>query len=249
MHIALTTSSAPWVRALRATSLDTSASDVSDTSSSANSTVVISPMGRVLGAAITRAEKATRDASPSELRSLVERTQNLLMDNWHDDAVRHADKLPPGADEARRDIAQRAAHYIERLTAPQPSAGVETENPFFGLSRAELAAIQYDESGSFTTNERRAASSEAGRQEGAWSADVCARAAQERERTGKMTHFLREILAHFDTLPAVEQAAAPLGYVERLRTDVAAAEKDDTTAWADYLKVGMSVRWAGVPSS
>lgn len=201
--------------------------------------VCISPQARAFGAAIDRAEAAMKALSRSDLKALATRTEkNVLSGEWHRDATRLADEKPVDADPSRMDVARRAARFIDRLTAPPRPAGLEKDNPFYGLSRTELAAIQYDESGSFTTNERRAACSEAARQYGEWTAKVCARGMEERALTGKMTNFYREILAYFETLPTIEQVTLPDGYMDRLRAEVAASEKTDMSMWAEYLTLG-----------
>lgn len=202
-------------------------------------TVSISPRARAFGEAIDRAGAAMKALSRSDLRALATRTeQNVLSGEWHRDAIRLADERPVDADPSRMDVARRAAHFIDRLTAPPRPAGLEKENPFYGLSRADLAAIQYDESRSFTTNERRAACSEAARQYGEWTAKVCAKGMEEHARTGKMTNFYREVLAYFEALPTIEQVTLPDGYMERLRAEVAASEKTDMSMWVEYLTMG-----------
>jgi hypothetical protein len=202
-------------------------------------------LGRTLSAAISRAEATTKGQSENELRAIVKRAEVHLNDDWRRDMGRFAKEAPDGADEGRLTISRQATRYIDQMTSPPRAAGLARENPFFGLGRAELAAIQYDESGSFTTNERRAAASEAGRQYGEWSAEICARATRERALTGKSEHALNEILAYFDALPAIERAALPKGYMERLRAEVAASENDDMRTWPDPLSMALSCRWQG----
>jgi hypothetical protein len=103
------------------------------------------------------------------------------------------------------------------------------------MSRSDLAAIQYDQTGRFTPDERRAAASEAGRQYGEWSAQVCERAASERARTGKTVNFLREVLAYYEALPAVERAALPAGHLANLRLKAATAGEKKEIPWDDLI--------------
>jgi hypothetical protein len=202
-------------------------------------TAALSSLGRTVSAAISRSEATTEGKSDNELRAIVERAKKHLDDNWRRDAGRFAKEVPKGADEGRLVIARQATSYIDQLTTLPRAAGVAHENPFFGLGRAELAAIQYDESGSFTTNERRAAASEAGRQYGEWSAEVCARGLEEHSLTGRSNRFLSEVLAYFDALPAIERAALPKGYMDRLRSEASAPEKDDTHGWPEHLSMAL----------
>ena len=90
-------------------------------------------------------------------------------------------------------------------------------NPFAGLSRDQLALITYDESGTFTVNERRAAWSEAFHQESAWRQMVVAMATAEYNGTGKLTHFFTAVLDHYKTLPGIEQAQYPASYATQLQ--------------------------------
>lgn len=240
MEISVTPASVNATRMQRDCAVMCCTKDASTKETSAGGdTVSISPLGRALAAAVARADAATKDLGRAELRSLVERTRKTVHnEEWHRDAKKLATELPQGADAGRADIAQKAVKFIERLTTLPRPPGLERDNPFYGLSRAELAAIEYDETGSFTMNERRAASSEAGRQYGEWSVEVCARARDESARTGKTTHFYREILAYFEALPAIEQVALPDGYMDRLRAEVAAGRKDDTNTWTTWLTMG-----------
>jgi hypothetical protein len=208
-------------------------------------TVSLSSLGRSVSTAISRAEAATEGKSTGELRAIVKRAETHLNDDWRRDAATFAKETPKGADEGRVAISRQATSYIKQLTTLPRPAGIARENPFFGLSRTELSAIQYDESGSFTTNDRRAAVSEVGRQYGEWSAAVCARAMKEHALTGKTTDFLKEVLAYFDALPAIDRAALPKGYMERLRMEVHASEKDDVDALADPLSMVLPCRWQG----
>lgn len=90
-------------------------------------------------------------------------------------------------------------------------------NPFAGLSRDQLAVITYNDSGTFTVNEKRAASSEASRQEEVWRQTVIAKAGAEYDATGKLTQFFTDVLDHYKTLPDIEQAQYPASYETKLQ--------------------------------
>ncbi|MBA0204885.1 hypothetical protein [Pectobacterium aroidearum] len=83
------------------------------------------------------------------------------------------------------------------------------KNPFAGLSRDQLALITYDDSGLYTTNERRAAWEESYDQEYAWRQEVVAKAMAEYNSSGKLTGFFSEVRDHYKTLPAIEQSQYP----------------------------------------
>lgn len=91
------------------------------------------------------------------------------------------------------------------------------KNPFAGLSRDQLALITYDDSGLYTTNERRAAWEESYDQEYAWRRETVAKAMAEYNSNGKLTDFFGDVLEHFKTLPAIEQTQYPENYEAKLQ--------------------------------
>ncbi|SQF98797.1 Uncharacterised protein [Paucimonas lemoignei] len=91
------------------------------------------------------------------------------------------------------------------------------KNPFSGMSSDQLSLIIYDDSGSFTTNERRAAWSESFDQESVWRQKVAANAMAEYNGTGKLTKFFTAALEHYKDLPAIEQAQYPESYEAKLQ--------------------------------
>jgi hypothetical protein len=199
-------------------------------------TLTVSCTARALDTALATAKKALDDMPDKELRELVKRTQRDVSLN-ESLAVPGAlgKEVPDSTDEARLDIAHRATAFVRHLVSPSWSPDKDPLNPFYGMSRSDLAAIQYDQTGRFTHDERRAAASEAGRQYGEWSAQVCERAASERARTGKTVNFLREVLAYYEALPAVERAALPAGHLANLRLKVAAADDGKGMTWQDFI--------------
>lgn len=103
----------------------------------------------------------------------------------------------------------------ERLArAKQATAFVNGngQNPFAGLSRDQLSLITYDDSGLYTTNERRAAWEESFDQEYSWRQKAVAQAMAEYNSSGKLTGFFSNVLEHYKTLPAIEQAQYPQDY-------------------------------------
>ncbi|WP_253911924.1 hypothetical protein [Pseudomonas sp. CVAP len=91
------------------------------------------------------------------------------------------------------------------------------KNPFAGMSSDQLSLIIYDDSGSFTNNERRAAWSESSDQEYAWRQKVVANSIAEYNGTGKLTKFFTAALEHYKDLPAIEQAQYPNSYEAKLQ--------------------------------
>lgn len=93
-------------------------------------------------------------------------------------------------------------------------------NPFAGLSRGQLAIIAYDESGAYTVNERRAAYMESYRLEERWHLNAVARAQSEYNRSGKLTNFFKDVLAHYQSLPLMEQVLYPPTYSSELKARI-----------------------------
>ena len=88
------------------------------------------------------------------------------------------------------------------------------------LSREQLALITYDDSGTFTVNERRAAFEESTRQEQAWRREVSDKAQQEYDSTGRMTGFFKQVQAHYNSLSAIEQAQYPANYAAQVQQHI-----------------------------
>lgn len=91
------------------------------------------------------------------------------------------------------------------------------KNPFAGMSSAQLSLVVYDNSGSFTTNERRAAWSESSDRESTWRQSVVANSMAEYNNTGKLTKFFTAALDHYKDLPLIEQAQYPDSYEAKLQ--------------------------------
>ncbi|MHA6908483.1 hypothetical protein ACQUJS_08610 [Ralstonia pseudosolanacearum] len=86
-----------------------------------------------------------------------------------------------------------------------------------GRSRDQLGLIAYDDSGTFTVNERRAAWSDAYDQEEAWRRQVIAQGEPEYQAAGKQNDFFAALLKPYQGLPAIEQAQYPSSYASQLQ--------------------------------
>ena len=80
-----------------------------------------------------------------------------------------------------------------------------------------MDAVVYDNSGSFTVSERRAAFVQVEKIEEAWREKVVAEANYEYNSTGKLTNFYTSALDHYKSLPNIEQAQYPSDYAEKLK--------------------------------
>ncbi|WP_341522432.1 hypothetical protein AABC73_03220 [Pseudomonas sp. G.S.17] len=110
-------------------------------------------------------------------------------------------------------LGQKASQVLTELSG---SVGGVDSRSFEGMPRDQLALITYAEHGEFTVEERVSAWQETARQEQLWRQSAATRALDEYSSTGKMTGFCGEALAHFKSLPVIEQAQYPTGYADDL---------------------------------
>ena len=190
-------------------------SDAKTVSATDNSTVSISPLARLLADSAARAQ--VRDSTLSRLE-LADKAKNLLAqiegDAYFLNKAKNDSEVPKTDAPALLALAKQATAYTQ---SNNPSG---VKNPFSGLSNSQLSNIIYDDSGTFTVNERRAASYEADIRDEAWRVKVCAQAIDEYNRTGKMTNFFTAVLDHFKGLPAIEQAQYPANYASDLTNKI-----------------------------
>lgn len=186
------------------------------TSKQADGVQTISTLARQLAASAARAEERDRVFSRSQLADKA----TTLLDQIQGDAyflnkTKHDSEVPNTDDPALLARAKQATAFTQAI-----GHGGGVKNPFVGLSREQLSNIIYDDSGTYTINERRAASYEADMQEYAWRVKVCAQAMDEYNRTGKMTNFFKSVLDHYNGLPAIEQAQYPKDYASDLESKI-----------------------------
>lgn len=188
----------------------------STTSTQTGSTQTISTLARQLTDSAARADKRDSTLSRSELadkaKTLLDQIQG---DVYFLNKAKHDSEVPNTDDPALLDRAKQATAFTQTI-----GHGGGVKNPFVGLSREQLSNIIYDDSGTYTVNERRAASYEADMQEYAWRVKVCAQAMDEYNRTGKMTNFFKSVLDHYNGLPAIEQAQYPKDYASDLESKI-----------------------------
>ncbi|MBY0575167.1 MAG: hypothetical protein K2P67_01010 [Gallionellaceae bacterium] len=179
-------------------------------------TQTISTLAKQLADSAARAEKRDSTLSRSELADKAKIFHNECSAEA-DPAIqaKHDSEVPQSKDP---ELLARAKQATAFLIANRHGGG--EANPFAGLSREQLANITYDDSGTYTFNERMAAYSEAMRQEYEWGVKVAAKAMDEYNSTGKLTNFFTSILEHYKGLPAIEQAQYPKGYASDLESKI-----------------------------
>lgn len=171
--------------------------------------LTLSPLARQLAASATHADNRDKALTRSELADVARRIlDDVIGDSYYANKATHDAEVPDTSDPELLSRAAQATEYINDVS----QGGHRVRNPFAGLSRDQLADIVYDESGSYTVNERHAAWRESYDQEQAWRQKVVAEGMAEYSRTGKMTSFFASVLDHFNSLPAIEQAQYPNDY-------------------------------------
>jgi len=184
--------------------------------STAKPSTQISTLASQLAASAARADVRDKTLSRTELANEGKRLLSQIQgEAYAANKAKHDLEVPKTDDPALLARAKQATEFVNR-TSNQESA----KNPFAGLSREQLSHIVYDDSGTYTVNERRAASYEADQQEEAWRQQVCAKAMNEYNSTGKLTQFFSSCLDHFKQLPAIEQAQYPADYASDLQSKV-----------------------------
>ena len=176
------------------------------TSGSPKPTSQLSTLAQQLSDSALRAEE--RDAS-LDRKALGQKANALLQPITRDFHLHRAkyDAEVPNTDDPE---------LLERAKQATSFNNGRGSNPFSGLSQDQLALIIYDDSGTFTTNERHAAWQEDYDQRQVWKQAVVARGKLEYEQTGKMTEFFKEVLGNYNELPPIMQAQYPDFYAPRL---------------------------------
>ncbi|MDP4027686.1 MAG: hypothetical protein Q8P42_01765 [Gallionella sp.] len=189
----------------------------STTITQADSTPTISIMARQLADSAARAEKRDSTLSRSQLADKAKTLLGQIQgDSYFLNKAKHDSEVPKTDDPALLARAKQATAFVNSAANRSGSE----KNPFAGLSREQLSNIAYDDSGTYTINERRAASYESDMQEYAWRVKVCAQAMDEYNSTGKLTNFFKSVLDHYNGLPAIEQAQYPKDYASDLESKI-----------------------------
>ncbi|MBX6964371.1 hypothetical protein [Alcaligenes faecalis] len=173
------------------------------------SSVSVSSLAQQLSEAAQRS--AEREANLTR-QELAQKGQALLKvftgDSYYDHKKTHDAQVPDTDDPAHLARARQATAFLNDRNKP---------NPFKGLSQEQLALITYDESGTFTVNERHAAWSEAYAQDQVQRRILCKKMEDEYNRTGKVANTLLDVYKHYQSLPSIERAVQiPAVYEDQL---------------------------------
>jgi len=141
----------------------------------------------------------------------------LIGDVYQANKAKHNREVPDTKDPELLARAREATDFLTSKFAGDNTA----KNPFTGLSREQLNVIVYDDAGPYTVNERRAAWSASQKIEQEWRSKVLAAAWIESSHTdGKAPVFFTEVLAHYKSLPLIEQALYPDDYEASLQANI-----------------------------
>lgn len=203
--------------ASKVTSAVEQTSDTSPKQGASSGTQTISTLARQLAASASRAEERDRTLTRSELADKAKSILNQVVgDAYYANKARHDSEVPKSSDPELLARAKQATAFVNDAAR----GGNSIKNPFAGLSREQLSNIVYDDSGTYTVNERHAAWRESYDQEEAWREKVAAQAMAEYNSTGKLTNFFSSVLNHFKELPAIEQAQYPKDYASDLESKI-----------------------------
>lgn len=173
-------------------------------------TLNVSTLARQLGESAARAETRDAQLDRRQLSAEAERLLNqILGDVYQAEKAAHNAQIPETDDVALLDRARQATDYVVRSDRHDRTVN----NPFAGLSREQLNLIVYDEEGSYTVNERRAAWYGVSDIEAAWNRKLMYESDIESAlNSGRTPNFYAEVVAHYKSLPLIEQAQYPEDY-------------------------------------
>ncbi|MDM3894134.1 hypothetical protein [Pseudomonas juntendi] len=157
----------------------------------------VSPLARQLAAAAERAAQRDSQLSRPELAKLGMRIRDDLNSSVHGLNKPLNDAFVPDTDDA--ELLARARQATEFVNG-------KGQNPFKDLSTEQLVLIGYDEEGDFTKNEREAAFMEIGHRYSLWTHYIVDKSNAEYEKTGLIDDSIREVIAYYKALPAIEEA-------------------------------------------
>ncbi|MGV8916943.1 MAG: hypothetical protein ACOH2R_03920 [Pseudomonas sp.] len=174
----------------------------------------ISTLSRQLSESVARADSRDNSMSRSELGEFAKKVKGVLIgDLYQANKAKHNQEVPDTSDPELLERAKKATDFLTRKFARDYTG----ENPFAGLSREQLTAIVYDEGGPYTVNERRAAWGASRELEQQWRSKTISDSWLEGATGGKTPNYFTEVLAHYRSLPLIEQAQYPENYEAKLQ--------------------------------
>ncbi|MGV8916944.1 MAG: hypothetical protein ACOH2R_03925 [Pseudomonas sp.] len=174
----------------------------------------ISTLSRQLSESVARADSREKSMSRSQLGDFAKRVNREILHVIDDvSKITKNQKKPDTNDPELLERDRQATDFLIKKFSGDNTG----KNPFSGLSREQLTVILYDEGGPFSVNERRAAWCASEHMEQQWSGKVFADGWAERATGGKTPNYFTEVLAHYRSLPLIEQAQYPEDYEAKLQ--------------------------------
>lgn len=216
--ISSSVSSTTQAQSTQQTANTSSTTQTDETSSSSTSSV--STLASQLAAAAERAE--VRDATLSQ-KELAQKAKSLLNQitgmGYYNSRAASDEEVPDTDNEELLARAEQATNFVNG----------KGSNPFKGLSSEQLTLIIYDDSGTFTTNERRAAFSADYDLKEMWNQKVVAQANIEQATTGNSTNFYKACLDYYNNEPLIKQVQYEDDYATNLQKRIDQSESSSTT--------------------
>lgn len=167
---------------------------------SSASGVIVSSLAGQLSEAAVRAD--IREATLDQ-HALSQKAQALISElvgaGYLANKAAHDAEVPDTDDSGLLARARQATDFLNG----------NATNPFEDLSREQLSLIAFDESDTFTVNERRAALRAADDQEQAWRQANALQGQADYKATGHVTNTLSDALEHYRSLPVLDRALYP----------------------------------------
>lgn len=176
-----------------------------------------------LNESAARAEKRDAGMTHAELGQYGRnRINEFLIEGRTVNSGTRAMEVPKTNDPELLDRAREASAFVTRTLAGDKNA----KSPFENLSREQLNLIAFDDSASFTLNERRAAWQGVQKMDESWRKVAINEGVIEQARTGKASRFYNNALSYLKSLPAIEKAVS---YPKGAEAIVEARIKSDLT--------------------
>ncbi|CUB05496.1 hypothetical protein [Marinomonas fungiae] len=189
---------------------------VASSESQSTSGPKISTLAQQLNEAQTRVdardESLDREALADKAKSL---RKQITGSTYYQNKAKHDAEVPDTNDPAHLERAKQATAFTNGTGA----------NPFSRLAPDQLTLIIYDESGTFTTNERRAARLEQNEQRYAREVAISNEIMRQWEqKNGDISEALEGIMEHYNNVPPIEEAQLHSNWRQYLESNIAHAK-------------------------
>lgn len=182
--------------------------------------ISVSSLSQQLNAAQARADMRDSSLDRNALAAKASDIKSQLYDsNYYNNKAKYDVEVPNTNDPVHLERAKQATAYTNG----------QGGNPFKGMAGDQLTLIAYDESGTFTANERRAALDEQWDQLQAWKREVCAEIVRQwDEKHGDISDALKDIMDYFDKLPPIEEAQYDSSWRQSLQNNITHFSADNS---------------------